>query len=82
MLRRRRILPPTQFTLADKVRLAMGVVILTLGIVLLWRMLPLGLTPPALVVCAAFIGFGSYRLWLGYTRLSDYYQGRATKSRR
>ncbi len=82
MLRRRRLLPPAQFTLADKVRLVLGVVILMLGIVLLWRMLPLGLTPQALVVCAAFIGFGSYRLWLGYTRLREYYQEQATKPRR
>lgn len=82
MLRRHRLLPPAQFTLGDKVRLALGVVILVLGIVLPWRMLPLGLTPQALVVSAAFIGFGLFRLWLGYTRLREYYQGQKTKPRK
>ncbi len=82
MLRRHRLLPATQFTLGDKVRLALGVVILVLGIVLLWRVLPLGLTPQALAVSAAFIGFGLFRLWLGYTRLRVYYQGQKTKPRK
>ncbi len=72
MIRRRGLLPPTEFTLGDKVRLTLGVVILLLGFILLWRMLPLGLTPQALVVSAAFIGFGVYRLWLGYSRLKEW----------
>ncbi len=64
--------PPTQFTFGDKMRIAMGALILALGIVILWRTLPLGLTIQGLAVSAAFIGFGAYRLWLAYTRLKQF----------
>ncbi len=82
MLRRHRVIPASQFTLGDKVRLVMGTIILILGIALLWRTLPLGVSPQALLVSAAFIGFGTYRLWLGYTRLRQYSRSQATKSRK
>ena len=72
MVRRQKLLPPTQFTFGDKVRLAMGALILLLGIALLWRTLPLGVSPQAIMVSGAFIGFGAYRLWLGYTRLKQF----------
>ncbi len=76
MMRRQNLLPPTQFTAGDKLRLLLGFVILVLGVVLLWRTLPLGLSVQAIVVSAAFIGFGSYRLWLGYTRLKQFKKSR------
>ena len=72
MMRRQKLAPPRQFTLGDKLRLGLGMVILVLGIVILWRMLPYGLTPQSIVVGAAFIGFGVYRLGLGYTRLKQF----------
>ena len=72
MVRRQKLLPPTQFTLGDKVRLFMGALILLLGIALLWRTLPLGVSPLAILVSGAFIGFGAYRLWLGYSRLKQF----------
>jgi len=71
-MRKQILPPPTQFTLGDKARLALGPVILLLGILILWRTLPLGVTPQALVVGLAFIGFGAYRLWLGYSRLKEW----------
>ncbi len=70
-MRRQKLAPPTQFTLGDKLRIAMGALILLMGVVLLWRMLPLGITPQAIIVSGAFIGFGAYRLWLAYTRLKQ-----------
>jgi hypothetical protein len=72
MIRRRAVLPPTRFTLGDRVRLVLGVVILLLGIVILWRAIPYGVTAQVVVVVAAFVGFGVYRLWLGYTRLREW----------
>ena len=71
-MRKQALLPPTQFTRGDKARLASGGVIFVLGVVILWRTLPLGVTPQAIVVGLAFIGFGAYRLWLGYTRLKQW----------
>jgi len=64
--------PPTQFTRGDKARLASGGVIFVLGVVILWRTLPLGVTLQAIVVGLGFIGFGAYRLWLGYSRLKQW----------
>jgi hypothetical protein len=72
MVRRQKLLPPTQFTFGDKLRLLTGVMILGLGIGLLWRTMPLGLPAQAVLVSAAFIGFGVYRLWLGYMRFKQY----------
>ena len=61
--------PPTRFTLADKYRIALGAAALVLGVVILWRTVSVAISPPAILVGLAFIGFGVYRLWLGYTRL-------------
>jgi hypothetical protein len=67
----RKLPPPTKFTITDKYKLTLGVMALILGIVILWRTIAIAISPPALVVGFAFIGFGGYRLWLGYTRLKQ-----------
>ncbi len=64
--------PPTQFTLADKYRVALGAAAVVLGVVILWRTVSIAISPPAILVAFAFIGFGVYRLWLGYTRLKQW----------
>ena len=71
-MRRQVLPPPTQFTPGDKARLVLGGVILTLGVVILWRTLPRGVTLQGIAVGLAFIGFGAYRLWLGYSRLKQW----------
>ncbi|MDE3090003.1 MAG: hypothetical protein KGJ80_11535 [Chloroflexota bacterium] len=76
MMRRPNLPPPTAFTFSDKMRIALGALILLLGIVILWRTLPLGVTPQGIVVGMAFIGFGVYRLWLGYSRLKRWKTGK------
>jgi hypothetical protein len=76
MMRRPSLPPPTQFTFGDKMRIALGALILLLGIVILWRTLPLGVTLQGIVVGLAFIGFGVYRWWLGYTRLKQWKTGK------
>lgn len=67
----RKLPPPTKFTMTDKYKLALGVIALILGVVILWRTIAIAISPPALMVGIAFIGFGVYRLWLGYTRLKQ-----------
>jgi uncharacterized membrane protein HdeD (DUF308 family) len=71
-MRRQALPPPTQFTWGDKIRLVYGALVLLLGIAILWRTLPLGVTLQAIVIGVAFIAFGIYRLWLGYTRLKEW----------
>jgi uncharacterized membrane protein HdeD (DUF308 family) len=70
-MRSRNLPPPIKFTLGDKYRLALGVVAIVVGIIILWRTVPVAISPPAILVGVAFIGFGVYRLWLGYTRLKE-----------
>ena len=67
----RKLPPPTKFTMTDKYKLVLGVLALVLGVVILWRTIAIAVTPPALMIGIAFIGFGVYRLWLGYTRLKQ-----------
>jgi uncharacterized membrane protein HdeD (DUF308 family) len=67
----RKLPPPTKFTITDKYRLVLGVIALVLGIVILWRTIAIAVSLPGLMVGIAFIGFGVYRLWLGYTRLKQ-----------
>jgi len=70
-MRFRKLPPPTKFTITDKYRLVLGVIALVLGIVILWRTIAIAVSLPGLMVGIAFIGFGVYRLWLGYTRLKQ-----------
>jgi hypothetical protein len=41
-------------------------------VVILWQTVAIAVSPPALMIGIAFIGFGVYRLWLGYTRLKQF----------
>ena len=70
-MRFRKLPPPTKFTIIDKYKLVLGVIAIALGVVILWRTIPVAISPPALMMGIAFIGFGVYRLWLGYTRLKQ-----------
>ena len=70
-MRFRKLPPPTKFTIIDKYKLVLGVIAIALGVVILWRTIPVAISPPALMIGIAFIGFGIYRLWLGYTRIKQ-----------
>lgn len=70
-MRLNRLPPPTRFTAADKYKLALGALAIVLGAAILWRTLPVAVSPPAIAAGLAFMGFGAYRLWLGYTRLKQ-----------
>jgi hypothetical protein len=67
----RKLPPPTKFTITDKYKLLLGVIAIILAVVILWRAIAVAISPPAVMVSAAFFGFGAYRLWLGYTRLKQ-----------
>ncbi len=67
-MRKQTLPPPAQFTLGDKMRLALGALTIALGVVILWRTLPIAFSAQAILVSFALIGFGVHRLWLGFTR--------------
>ncbi|MGP8080334.1 MAG: hypothetical protein ACLPVI_07470 [Dehalococcoidales bacterium] len=67
----RKLPPPTKFTITDKYKLLLGAIALILGAVILWRAIAVAISVPAVLVSLAFFGFGSYRLWLGCTRLKQ-----------
>lgn len=72
MVRRHILPPPTDFTFGDKLRLAFGALTILLGLLILWRTLPIAFSLQALLVSALFIFFGVYRLWLGFKRLKEW----------
>ncbi len=74
-MRRNNLPPPTRFTLSDKYRFVLGFAALLLGIVILWRTLSIAISPPAILIGVAFVCFGFYRLWLGFTRLQQFKNG-------
>jgi hypothetical protein len=43
-----------------------------LGIVILWRTLPIAFSLQAILVSALFMFFGAYRMWLGFKRLKEW----------
>lgn len=67
----RNLPPPTKFTIGDAYRLLLGALAIVLGLLILWRTVAVAISPPAVVVSLAFIGFGVHRLVLGYTRLKQ-----------
>lgn len=72
MFHRHTLPPPTDFTFGDKLRLVLGAMMLLLGIVILWRTLPIAFSLQAVLVSSLFILFGVYRLWLGYKRWKEW----------
>jgi uncharacterized membrane protein HdeD (DUF308 family) len=69
---RRSLPPPTKFTIGDRYRMLLGILAIALGATILWRSLLVAVWPLPIAVSAAFIGFGGYRLWLGFKRLKQF----------
>ena len=79
MPRRQLVPPPQRATWADAYRFSLGFVMIVLGIVILARSwaaqvvtpqagTPSGVTPPAVLMSLAFVGFGMYRVYVGVVR--------------
>ena len=73
-MRPRRIVPPPEkVTWADRYRLGLGVIMVALGITILIRSIAAGIvTLPAMLMSAAFVAFGAYRLYVGIVRYRQY----------
>ncbi len=64
---RRRPLPvPERFTAADALRIALGLLMIPLGVLILVRTLSIAVTVTGILAGGAFVGFGVYRLWLAW----------------
>jgi len=81
MIRRRHPMgPPVRATWVDFYRIGLGALMIPLGVTILVRAHSAHLlTPPAVLMSLAFIGFGVYRLYVGMSRYRAY---RALSGRR
>ena len=64
--------------MADVLHIAMGLLMIPLGVIILVRTLAIAVTVTGVLAGAAFIGFGVYRTWLAYTRYRLYRQNRGS----
>jgi hypothetical protein len=71
-MRRQSVPAPELLTTGDVLRLILAALMIPLGIIILTRTFSLAPTIPGALVGCAFIAFGSYRLWLGYSRYRLY----------
>ncbi len=74
MMRRRQLVgPPARATWTDFYRIGLGLLMIPLGITILVRAFVTGVvSPPAILMGLAFIGFGIYRLYVGIVRYRMY----------
>ena len=75
-MRSRPMPPPERYTLADRLHIALGVLMIPLGITILVRTSSIAVTAPGLLIGAAFVGLGVHRVWLGWTRYRLYRQSK------
>lgn len=71
-MRRPPLPPPERFTVSDALHIALGLLMIPLGAVILWRTSAIAVTTSGLAVGLAFIGFGVYRSWLALSRYRLY----------
>ena len=65
--------PPAKVTWSDAYRMGLGLLMIPLGITILVRAFSVGIvTPLAVLMGLAFIGFGVYRLYVGIVRYRMY----------
>jgi TRAP-type C4-dicarboxylate transport system permease large subunit len=65
--------PPEKVTWADLYRIGLGLLMILLGITILVRTISGGIiTPASVLIGAAFIAFGAYRLYVGTVRYRMY----------
>jgi uncharacterized membrane protein HdeD (DUF308 family) len=75
------ILPPEQFTAADRFRIGLGLLMIPLGVIILVRTLAIDVTVPGVLIGFAFVAFGVYRLWTAWSRYRLYRQSKREKAR-
>ena len=72
---------PERLTAADVLRVCFGALMIPLGITILVRMSSVAVTPLGVLAGGAFVAFGVYRLWLGWTRYRMYRQSKGASER-
>ena len=68
--------PPERFTVADTLRIVLGLVMIPLGVAILVRTLSIAMTVPGILIGCAFVAFGVYRLWLAWNGYRLWQQNR------
>ena len=80
-MRRRPLPAPEQLTTRDVLHVVLAALMAPLGVVILVRTLAIAPTVLGVLVGAAFIGFGVYRLWLAGSRYLAYRQNKGGNSK-
>ena len=78
-MRRLPLPAPERFTLADALRIALGFLMIPLGVVILVRTLSIAVTLTGVVTGLAFVAFGVYRTWMALVRYRLYRQTRGSE---
>ncbi len=81
MLKGRQLPPPQKFTLRDVLQILLGIIMVPLGLVILYRTWAAGAILPAILIGGAFIAFGIYRTLFAYGRIRWYLQSRGVTKR-
>ena len=68
--------PPEYLTLADLLRIGLGMLMVPLGVAILVRTLSIAVTVSGVLVGSAFVAFGIHRLWLAWSRYRLYRQNK------
>ncbi len=75
---KRKMPPPTRFTVKDRIQIVFGAIMVPLGLAILYEMLVRGVVGPGLLIGGAFVAFGIYRLTQAWGRLRWYYSRQRT----
>ncbi len=78
---RRPLRQPELLTAGDVLRLILAALMIPLGGIILVRTLSLAPTVMGMLVGCSFMGFGGYRLWLGWSRYRLYRLGKRENRR-
>ena len=64
------------FTVSDALHIALGVLMVPLGLLILVRTTAIAVTATGVLIGLAFLAFGVYRTWMGLSRYRLYLQTR------
>jgi hypothetical protein len=75
-MRRPPLPAPERFSVSDALHIALGLLMIPLGVLILVRTTAIAVTATGVVAGLAFVAFGVYRTWMALVRLRLYWRTR------